>query len=275
MNFIRIRRPALRVGTAVAVAGAFACLPSGAAAGVADYPSTATFGVPNNTGQTGIPAQAFVPPGRTAVESVELVNVMPSFGGGGGGDLQLRLKGPTGTEITLLSNSQCTSWPNTSAFTISDSAATDINTTGFCNTQLPAGAGRPTDPLSAFTGTPSGGAWTVTVVDIGVSGTLGSWNGWTLRLNHAPPQLTATRARLRIRRRLAVTATCDANCTVTTGGAARPTTTTLAANSPGLIVARPTRKALRRLRKGKAVSETLTATDETGGTATATVRLRR
>jgi len=69
---------------------------------VADYPSTATFSVPNNTGQAGIPVQAFVPPGRTAVETVELTSVMPSFGGGGGGDLQVRLKGPTGTEISLL-----------------------------------------------------------------------------------------------------------------------------------------------------------------------------
>ena len=94
----------LFIAAALGVTGLLAMTGS-AFAGVADYPSTATFGVPNNTGQAGIPSQVFVPPGRTAVQSLQLTKVMPSYGGGGGSDLQLRLKVPSGTEITLLANS--------------------------------------------------------------------------------------------------------------------------------------------------------------------------
>src|SRR4051812_33941850 len=169
-------------GAVVAVAALLTAAGS-AFAGVANYPSTATFGVPNNTGQAGIPSQVFVPPGRTAVESLQLTKVAPSFGGGGGQDLQLRLKSPNGTEIPILSVG-CTTFPNTSAFTISDSAATSVDSAAFCANQLPAGSGKPTQPLSTFNGQPSAGVWTVTVVDAGVSPTLGSWNGWNLQITH-------------------------------------------------------------------------------------------
>jgi hypothetical protein len=274
MGISRLRGIALSLLTALSIAGALA-LPGAASAGVADYTNDSSFGVPNNTGQAGIPSQVFVPPGRTPVQSLELTNVMPSFGAGGGTDIQLRLKGPTGTEIQLLSNSQCTFWPNTSAFTISDSAATDINSAGFCSGQLPTGSGKPTDPLSTFAGSPSGGTWTVTVVDLGINTTQGSWNGWTLRLTHAPPTLAASRSKLKVKGRLAFNARCDANCTVRAGGAVKPKTQKLLAGSPGLIVAKPTRKARRRLRSHKPVRVKLTATDETGGTATATIRVKR
>jgi len=194
---------------------------------------------------------------------------MPSFGGGGGQDLELRLKSPSGTEIPVLSIG-CTTYPNTSAFTISDNAATSIDTAAFCSTQLPAGSGKPTQPLSTFNGQASGGTWTVTVVDIGISPTLGTWNGWTLQINHANPTITGSDAGLKVKKKFAIKATCDANCTVKTGGAAAATTTKLAANSPGLIIAPATKKAQK---KGKG-QVTLTATDETGGTATASVNAK-
>jgi hypothetical protein len=57
---------------------------------------------------------------------------------------------------------------------------------------------------------------------------------------------------------------------VTTGGAAGTTTTQLAANSVGTIVAPALKKAQK---KGKGVV-TLTATDQTGGTATTTVNAK-
>jgi subtilisin-like proprotein convertase family protein len=261
------RMPRIKL-LAVASAAAIGLLAStgSAFAGTANYPSTGSFGVPNNTGQAGVPSQAFVPPGRTAVQSLELTKVMPSFGGGGGQDLELRLKSPSGTEIPILSIG-CTTYPNTSAFTISDSAATSIDTAAFCSTQLPAGSGKPSQPLSTFNGQPSAGAWTVTVVDVGVSATLGSWNGWTLQINHANPTVTAAKAPFKAKGKIALTATCDADCTVTTGGAAKATTTKLAQNVPGLIVASPTKKAKK---KGKG-SVTLTATDTTGGKATTTI----
>jgi subtilisin-like proprotein convertase family protein len=255
-----------------AVAGVIALLTSTASAfaGTANYASTGTFGVPNNTGQAGVPSQAFVPPGRTPVQSVQLTQVKPSFGGGGGGDLQLRLKSPSGTEITLLANSQCPTYPNTSAFTITDTATNEVDTPTFCTTQLPTGSGKPNQPLSTFNGQAGAGTWTVTVVDIGVSATLGSWNGWTLQINHANPTLQASPAPFKLKGKFALTASCNANCSVTTGGAAGATTVKLAANSPGTIVVPATKKARK---KGKGVV-TLTATDETGGTATTTVNAK-
>jgi hypothetical protein len=228
--------------------------------------------VPNNTGQAGIPSQVFVPPGRTPVQSVQLTKVAPSFGGGGGQDLQLRLKGPSGTEINALS-AGCTTYPNTAAFTITDSAALSVDSTGFCTalTASPTTAsGKPTEPLSAFDGQPSSGVWTVTVVDAGISMTQGSWNGWNVQITHANPTLKADPAPFKIKKKFAISAVCDANCRVTTGGAAGATTTQLTANNPGTIIAPASKKAQK---KGKGMV-TLTAIDETGGTATTAVNAK-
>jgi hypothetical protein len=258
--------------TALAAAGLLAMTGS-ALAGTADYPSVGTFGIPNQTGQAGIPSQVFVPPGRTAVQSLQLTKVGPSYGGGGGADFQLRLKSPNGTEISLISNG-CPTWPNTSAFTISDTATLAIdNNPAFCTALAGAPtttAGKPTDPLSTFNGQSSAGVWTATVVDTGPNTTLGSWNGWTLQINHANPTLKADPAPFKLKKKFAISAVCDANCTVTTGGAAGATTTKLVANSVGTIIAPANKKAQK---KGKGVV-TLSATDETGGTATTTVNAK-
>jgi subtilisin-like proprotein convertase family protein len=263
--------PRLLVATAAAVTALLA-ISASAFAGTANYTSTATFGVPNNTGQAGVPSQVFVPPGRTAVQSLELTKVMPSFGGGGGQDLQLRLKSPNGPDIHIL-NVGCTTYPNTSAFTISDTASLSVDTPGFCTALTGAPtttSGKPSEPLSAFNGQPSAGVWTVTIVDAGISGTLGSWNGWTLSINHANPKVTAAKAPFKAKGKFALSATCDADCTVTTGGAAKATTTKLGQNIPSVIVASPTKKAKK---KGKG-SVTLSATDQTGGTATTSINLK-
>jgi hypothetical protein len=261
----------LFVTTALAAAGLIAMTGS-AFAGTADYTSTGTFGVPNNTGQAGVPSQVFVPPGRTPVQSLQLTKVMPSFGGGGGQDLQLRLKSPDGTEINVIGIG-CTTYPNTSAFTITDSATLSVDTPAFCTALSGAPTtttGKPSEPLSTFNGQPSGGTWTVTVVDVGVSGTQGSWNGWTLQINHANPTLKADPAPFKLKKKFAISAVCDANCTVTTGGAAGVTTTKLVANSVGTIIAPANKKAQK---KGKGVV-TLNAADETGGTASVTVNAK-
>lgn len=262
----------LFIAAALAVAGALATTGS-AFAGTADYTNTSSFSVPNNTGQAGIPQPVTVPAGRTAVQRVELTNVMPSYGGGGGADLSLRLTGPNGTSVDVL-GSGCNVYPNTSAFTISDSAALAISDPAFC-TALQANptatAGRPAQPLSAFNGIPSAGTWVLTVIDAGVNNVNnGSFKGWTLQLTHANPTLKADPAPFKIKKKFAISARCDANCTVTTGGAAGATTTQLLANSVGTIVAPANKKAQK---KGKGVV-TLTATDETGGTATASVNAK-
>jgi hypothetical protein len=266
-------KPVTRLFIAAALSAAAVITTTGSAfAGTANYPSTATFGIPNNTGQAGIPSQVFVPPGRTPVQSVQLTQVAPSFGGGGGQDLQLRLASPDGTEVDALSVG-CTTYPNTSAFTISDSATLSVDAPAFCtlvNGAPTTASGKPSEPFSTFSGKPSSGVWTVTVVDAGTSATLGSWNGWSLRINHANPTLKADPAPFKIQKKFAISARCDANCTITTGGAAGFTTTQLAANTVGTIVAPAKKKAQK---KGKGVV-TLAATDDTGGTATTTVNAK-
>jgi subtilisin-like proprotein convertase family protein len=262
----------LIIAAAFSVTGLLAMTGS-AFAGTADYTNTSSFSVPNNTGQAGIPQPVTVPAGRTAVQGVELTNVMPSYGGGGGSDLSLRLTGPNGTFINVI-GAGCNAYPNTSAFTISDSAPFAISDPAFC-TALQANptttSGRPAEPLSKFNGIPSAGTWVLTVIDAGVNNILnGSFKGWTLHLTHANPTLKADPAPFKITKRFAISAVCDANCTVTTGGAAKPTTTKLAANSVGTIIAAASKKAQK---KGKGVV-TLTATDETGGTASTTVNAK-
>ncbi len=263
--------PKLLLVTAAAVTALLGSSAS-AFAGTADYTSTGTFGVPNNTGQAGIPSQVFVPPGRTPVQSLELTKVMPSYGGGGGQDLQLRLKSPNGPDIHIL-NLGCTTYPNTSAFTISDTASLSVDTPAFCTALAGAPAttsAKPSEPLSAFNGQSSGGVWTVTVVDAGINATQGTWNGWRLSINHANPTLTVAKAPFKSKGKFALSATCNADCTVTTGGAAKAATTKVAQNIPGVIVASPTKKAKK---KGKG-SVTLTAKDQTGGTATTSINLK-
>jgi hypothetical protein len=242
-------------------------------AAMADYPSTATYTVPNQTGQAGVPSQVFVPPGRTAVQSLQMTHVKPSFpnGANAGLDLQFRLESPSGTSVQALANSNCANWPNTSDFTVTDSATNEVGSTGFC-ASLPNGPGKPNQPLSTFNGQPSAGVWTMTVVDVGLFAptTDGFWNGWTLQINHASPTLKADPAPFKIQKKFAIAARCDANCTVITGGAAGFTSTRLAANTVGTIVAPANKKAQK---KGKGVV-TLAATDDTGGTATTTVNAK-
>lgn len=262
----------LFIAAALGVTGLLAMAGS-AFAGVADYTNTSSFSVPNNTGQAGIPQPVTVPPGRTAVQSVELTNVMPSYGGGGGTDLSLRLTGPNGTSVDVI-GAGCNIYPNTSAFTISDSAALAISNPAFC-TALQANpttvSGRPAQPLSTFNGIPSAGVWALTVIDAGANNLInGSFKGWTLHLNHANPTLKADPAPFKIKKKFAISALCNASCTVTTGGAAGATTTKLVANSVGTIIAPALKNAQKR---GKGVV-TLTATDETGGTATTTVNAK-
>jgi hypothetical protein len=264
----------------IAALAGLSCFTASAAAGVATYSSTATFGVPNNTGQSGLPSQVFVPPGRTAIQSVELTAVKPSFGGGGGLDLQLRLEDPAGTEIDLLDNSACNTWPNTSAFTISDSAPIAMNNNAAFCTAL-AGAptttsGRPADPLTPFNGKSATGVWTVTVVDIGLSGSSGSWNGWSLRVTHAPPTLAAKAAKQKLAKNLLLTATSDANGTLSLGGDAKRRTEKVAAGDPDLVAFKLKPKAIKKIRAaGKGVAKVaVTLTDDTGGTAVKTIKVK-
>jgi hypothetical protein len=271
-----------RIATVVASLTALGALglASSASAGVAEYSTTSTFGVPNNTGQSGLPSQTFVPPGRTAVQKVELVGVKPSYGGGGGADLETRLQGPSGTVVPLFANA-CAVWPNTSAFTISDDATTLITNAAFCTNLIAnptTATGKPTGSLSAFNGQPSAGAWTVVVVDAGANNvTNGSWNGWTLRLTHAAPTVKGSAAKQTLGKTQLLSVTPDADGKVTVGGSAvKGPAVTVSADAAATIPFTVTKKVKKKVKKkGKATANvTVTLNDQTNGTATATVPVK-
>jgi hypothetical protein len=256
-----------------------ACFASSAAAGAADYTTTAGFTIPNNTGINGIPSSVFVPPGRTAVQKVELTELQPTFTAGGGTDLELRLQSPTATELTLFGTG-CATFPNTTNFSMNDEASELAGSAGFCATEVVGGAGRPnnvdTETFSIFNGATSSGVWTLIVRDVGLQAPTGIWKGWNLRITHAPPVLTAKAARQRLARTLTLRAGCNAECSLRIGGAARPRTERLAPNSPTLLAVSLKKKVARKIRRrgrGRARVR-LTATDPTGGTATRIVRIR-
>ena len=164
----------LLIAAAVGVTGLLAMTGQRPRGQSADYPSTGDLRRAEQHRPGGLPSQVFVPPGRTPVQSLQLTQVAPSFGGGGG------RRSPAPPEESQRhrdpdrSRSAAPTYPNTSAFTISDSAATSVDSPAFCSNQLPAGSGKPTQPLSTFNGQPSAGVWTLTVVDTGVSSTLGT-----------------------------------------------------------------------------------------------------
>ena len=270
------RKPMTKLFIAAALGVTALLATTGSAfAGVADYPSTATFGVPNNTGQAGLPSQVFVPPGRTPVQS--------RAAHPGHAELRRRRRPgpPAAAEGPERNRDQdadlvgCTTYPNTSAFTITRLSRPF--------------RGSPLAFCTALTGIADDGQREAhrAALDLqrpaerwrldghrrrrrAPARPWGSWNGWTLQINHANPTLKADPAPFKIKKKFAISALCNANCTVTTGGAAGATTTQLVANSVGTIVAPALKKAQK---KGKGVV-TLTATDETGGTATTTVNAK-
>jgi hypothetical protein len=263
-----------RIATAVVLAASL-CGAASASAGVVDYPSTATFSVPNATDNGGLPSQVFVPPGRTAVEKVELVGVKPSYPAGGAADFELFLKSPQGPNQVMFT-SACAAMANTSSFTVSDSATIAASTIGFCSN--PNGVGKPNDPLSAFNGQPSAGVWTAGVRDIGLVATPnGSWNGWTLRLTHAAPTVTGTGTKQTLGKTQFLSVTADADGKVTVGGSAvTGPAVNVSANSAATIPFTVTKKVKKKVKKkGKATANvTVTLNDETNGTATATVPVK-
>jgi len=148
----------------------------------------------------------------------------------------------------------------------------------FCNNELVGGSGRPNDPesktLAFWKGKPSSGTWTLFVRDAGINGTSGNFNGWGLRVTHAPlvPTLTATKQPLK--KSIKFTAACNADCTLTTGGDLKAKTEQLNQNNSELLSAKLKSKARKRLEeKGKA-KVTVTFDDLYGDVLTQTVKVK-
>jgi hypothetical protein len=261
---------ALAVSTA-----AFAAFASSAFAGVVDYPSTATFSIPDATDNGGLPSQVFVPPGRTAVQKVELVNVKPSYPGGAGTGFELLLGSPSTPNRVSLMTSGCSTIPNTTSFGLSDSATISAN--GASCADLLNGPLKPITALSTFIGQPSGGVWTAGVRDLFIPAGGGNWNGWTLRLTHAAPTIAGTAVKQKLAKTLLLSVTPNANGNVTVGGDAVPgTAVAVTANKAATIPFTVTSKVKKKIKKKKkgTANVTVTLADETNGTATATIPVK-
>ena len=260
---------------------AFAAFTASAMAGVATYNSTAALSVPNLTGINGVTSTISVPAGRTAVQSIEVPNLAISWPSGGQ-ELGLQLQDPSGDQMYLFPTG-CTTYPNTSNFTITDNAtqAADATIASCDNAHLVGGSLKPVDPaskkMSFFSGKASSGNWLLRAIDSpGISMNQGTINTWAVRITHAAPTLTATATKQKLSKTLLLSATTNATGTLTTGGAAKASTTQVTANTPVTVPFSLTKKTKKKIKKkGKGTAGVVvTLTDQTNGTATQTVPVK-
>jgi hypothetical protein len=270
MGFLRFS-----VITIAAIAACLALAPS-ALAGVATYNSTGSFFVSDDNGPAGDTSTIAVPPGRTAIQSVDVSNFRVNWAASAQ-ELSTQLIGPDGTSLVLFQKG-CFEYDPADVWVFSDSGTqTAPNDKDDPKCDLPGGTFRPTDEpptfkkLSIFSGKPAAGLWTLRAIDNGATFTnQGTIESWAVRIVHAPPTLNATAPAAGKLTNLAITATSNANGSVKLGGAAASATVPLTANAPKRISFSPAKAIRKKLRKkGKATANvTLAFTDETGGTAT-------
>jgi hypothetical protein len=271
-----MRNPRM-VLAALTVAAALAAAPS-AIAGTATYDSTGPLFVPDETGPAGVTSSITVPPGRTAVQSVEVTNFRINWGASAQ-ELSTQFIGPDGSSLFLFTQG-CLSYDAADIWRFSDSGAqTAPNSKNDPKCDLPGGTFRPADPsfkpLSIFSGQPASGTWKLRAVDNGVQFTnQGTIQSWAVRIIHAPPTLTATAPpSLNLNAPLAVAAQSNANGTVAMSGDIAPSTAALAANVPTPLpfaVSAPVSELIRNNGTAR-VNINLAFTDETGGTAASSV----
>jgi hypothetical protein len=263
--------------SAAIAAAAGASLPAAAGAATVEYRNDTPVNVPNNTGIAGVTSTLAIPAGRTPVQSIEVPGVKP-FWSSGGTDLELRLKDPSGTEMNLMVIG-CPAMPNTTNFTITDSASVLVDSTvAFCNNELNGGSGKPNDPmaktLAFFNGKPSSGNWTLAIRDTGIQAGGGILNGWGLRITHAPFVPTITAKKQKLGKSVKFTAACNADCTLTTGGDAKAKTEQLNQDNSELLSAKLKKKARKRLAKRGKAKLKVSVDDGYGDVVTKTVKVK-
>src|SRR5262249_39534377 len=113
--------------------------------------------------------------------------------------------------------------------------------------------------------------------DAGITGTSGIFNDWTLRITHAPFQFTDSANKQKLKKSLLITAQCNANCTVTTGGDPTAGTFSLTQNQSQQRSLPLSKKKRKRLAKKSSATVTLHANDGYGDVqdATLTVPLKK
>jgi hypothetical protein len=249
-----------------------------ASAATITYTNNANISIPNNSGIAGIPDTVTVPAGRTPVQSVEVSKAMPVFSAGGT-DFEMWLTDPSNTRLDLMTIG-CPAMPGGTQFAVRDSAAVFADDTiAFCNNQLNGGEGKPNDPgggtfASKYNGKPSTGTWTLFLRDAGVVGGGGNFVGWSLKITHAPLVLTDSANKQKLKKSLLISASCNANCSLSTSGDAKATTFTLSQDKSQQLSVPLTKKARKRLaEKGKAKIG-LSAADGYGDLTNATLKVK-
>ncbi len=212
------------------VALATFALAGNAAASTVTYTSLKSVTVPDNTGVDGIPSTIKVDTGRPPVKSLEVGDLQPVWLTNGT-DFSAWLNDPRGDQMYLMTVG-CSSMPGATHFTITDSGPLFADGSGahgsaFCSTELENGIGKPHDfnegtLLGTFAGKPSAGLWTLHVRDAGLLSGGGTFNGWDLRITHDPLSVRASAERQKKPGKSArIRVKCNADCSLTTGGAAK------------------------------------------------------
>ncbi len=261
---------------AMAVSLMWLATTSSAHAGVALYTSADVPKFVNDGGN--VPSTLTVPPGRTAIQSIEVTNYGYSWPASGQ-ELSAQLLAPDGSSMNLFEIG-CFSSPDDASFTLTDSAPAALPEKHGCDgLNLVGTSFRPVDPknrtLGFFAGRAASGTWTLRSIDnSGGFTNQGNLQRWALRITPVPPTLRVSAPNLaKLGGGLTVKATANANGVVVTGRGAKPGTTGLSAGKATDVPFRVSKKVKQKIkRKGKArVNVSLAFADETGGTATQTV----
>ncbi len=180
----------------------------------------------------------------------------------------------------------CPNMPGGTHFTLDDGAplfadGSGAHGTAFCSTQLENGIGKPHDfnegsLLGTFAGKPSAGLWTLHVRDAGLLSGGGTFNGWDLRITHDPLTVrTSTERQKKPGKSTKIKVKCNADCTLTAGGAANTKVFELLQGQLRAIRIKLTEKGRSRLEDRGAAKVTLDATTVYGDSHREVVKLKR
>lgn len=157
-----------------------------------------------------------VPGGRTPVAKIELPGVRLSANSPDGSDAVLALTGPQGTTPPFdLVSGACNLYSPNAPIDFTDSATNTVGTPN-CSGGL-----KPEDArtLALFNGGPSSGTWTATITDSNSgNGLTFAFLGWGLRITHAPFIFTVRVPKQGLHKKVRLSASCNAKCTITSSG---------------------------------------------------------
>jgi hypothetical protein len=231
----------------------------------------------SGTGPAGVSSSIQIP-GRPPFDRLEVTDVKLIYPGGGALDMTMALRDPTGAEFSLIgSNPACATMPAGSSISFSDGGAGAFGTSA---ATCPATGGavtvKPSDArtLGFFKGHTAAGKWDLIVRDPNTAALpQPHLDGWSMRVTHAPLTMTATAKKQTLKKKLALQVTTDGDCTLSFGKDGKGSTT-LTANQPTTLKVKLKPTSLRRLDSGGKAKIQVVATNDLGGSATQTVKIK-